>query len=79
MRLFVRHIIAVFLFLFVFRLAMQAQEHESEKTLPKAVLLSRLSEGDPIPSEAFDKSSLLKVIQNDSSRLINSESRGSYR
>jgi len=79
MRLFIRHFIAMLMFLFVFRLAMQAQESNTEVTLPKAVLLSRLSDGDPIPSEAFDKNSLLKVIENDSSRLINSQSRGGYR
>lgn len=79
MRLFIRHAIAVLLFLFVFRLAMQAQDHDSEVTLPKAVLLSRLSDGDPIPSAAFDKSSLLKVIENDSGRLINSQAGGGYR
>lgn len=79
MRLFFRHFIAVLLFLFVFRLAMQTQEHEAEVTLPKAVLLSRLSDGAPIPSEAFDKNSLLKVIEDDSSRLVNSQSRGGYR
>lgn len=79
MRLFLRHFIALILFLFVFRLALQTQEHESEVTLPKAVLLSRLSDGAPIPSEAFDKNSLLKVIEDDSSRLVNSQSRGGYR
>lgn len=79
MRLFIRHFIAVLLFLFVFRLAMQAQEKEGEVTLPKAVLLSRLSDGAPIPSEAFDKNSLLRVIENDSGRLVNSQARGQYR
>ena len=81
MRAIIRHCIAVLLFFFVCRLALQAQVQakDTELTLPKAVLLSRLSKGEGIPSRAFDKSVLLKAIQTDSGRLVNGQGRGGDR
>ena len=72
MRLFLRHAIAVLLFFFLFRLAVQAQSHELGGTLPKSVLLSRLSESAPIPSRSFDQGAILKAIRaQDSERFVN--------
>jgi hypothetical protein len=69
MRLFVRHFIIALVGFFALRLLVQASNHHNPVELPKAVLLSRLSDGAPIP-RGFEKEKILKAILKESEGLV---------
>ena len=78
MRLLIRHFIALLMLMFVFRLAFQAQGHQAPPSLPKSVLLSRLSQNDPLPVR-LKEAPIAKVIQKESDRFIDRKPGGQYR
>lgn len=79
MRLLIRYTVSLLLLFFLARVALQAQGEDTYVSLPKAILLSRLAENEPLPSRSLDRSTLLKVIGGESERLINGQSGAGYR
>jgi hypothetical protein len=69
MRLYLQYSITFLIGFFVIRLFFQASAQESAVEIPKAILLARLSEGEPIPAQ-FQKEKILKAILTESERLI---------
>lgn len=69
MRLLIRHGVALLMIIFVFRLLMQAKEHKEPESLPKSVLLSRLSKNAPLPSR-LNQAPILNAIRLESEGLI---------
>lgn len=69
MRLLFRHGAIALIGFFAIRLLFQATHHENTVELPKAILLDRLSAGEPIPA-VFEKEKMLKAILTESERLI---------
>ncbi len=69
MRLIVHHFIIALVGFFALRLIVQASNHQNPVELPKAILLSRLSEGSPI-TRGFEKEKILKAILNESEGFV---------
>ncbi len=69
MRLLIRHGAIILVGFFVVRLLLQASHQERSVELPKAILLDRLTAGEPIPA-VFEKEKMLKAILTESERLI---------
>ncbi len=69
MRLYLQYGIVFLIGFFVIRLFFQASNQENVVEIPKAILLARLSDGEPIPAR-FQKEKILKTILSESERLI---------
>jgi hypothetical protein len=78
MRLLIRHFIALLMLIFVFRLAIQAQNHQAPPSLPKSVLLSRLSQHDPLPA-SLNQAPIAQAIQKESEGFIDRKPGSRYR